>query len=119
MGQGHLQICQSKAHMRFLFVANSNICPICHRLQDIDIRNVHYLDLEFYNGPRSNVHLIMETPHATSERKINKMICAVQVKANLRKKLSNHFALWKTEMMLKRQEFKVISHGLVSLVSRI
>ena len=47
-----------------LFVGNSNFCPICHCLRDIDSQNVH--DLELQNGARSNVNMLLERPHATS-----------------------------------------------------
>ena len=33
-----------KGRMQLSFAGNSNVCPICHRLRDIDGRNVHDLD---------------------------------------------------------------------------
>ena len=47
----------------FVFVGNSNVCPICHRLWDIINRNVH--DLDLWDGPRSNVNMQVKRPYAT------------------------------------------------------
>ena len=38
---------------------------ICHRLQDINSRNLHDLDPDLYNGERSNVNMLIERPRAT------------------------------------------------------
>ena len=52
-----------KALCNFVFVGNTNVCPICHRLRDINSQNV--LDADLWNGPRSNVNMPIERPHAT------------------------------------------------------
>ena len=38
---------KGKISYDFLFVSNSNVCPICNRLQDINSRIIHDLDLDF------------------------------------------------------------------------
>ena len=44
-----------KATGDFLYIGTSNVCSICHSLRDIHDQNLHDLDLDLYNGPRSNV----------------------------------------------------------------
>ena len=46
----------------FIFDFNS-FWRNCHRLRDVYTRNV--LDLDLYNGPRSNVNMPIERAHAT------------------------------------------------------
>ena len=41
------------------------VCPICHRLRNIDGGNLRNLDLDLQNRPRSNVNMPMEKPDAT------------------------------------------------------
>ena len=64
--KGHGQIFKSgnrKYTFDFQFVGNSNVCPICHRLRDIDGGIVH--DLDLYYGQRLNVNMPMKRPYAT------------------------------------------------------
>ena len=49
----------------FIFVGTSNISPICQRLRHINSENVHALDPDLKNGPRSNVNMPIERPHGT------------------------------------------------------
>ena len=49
----------------FQFVGNSNVCPICHHLRDINSRKVHDLDYDLLISPRSNVNMLIERPHVT------------------------------------------------------
>ena len=53
-----------KALCNFPFVGNSNVCSICDHLRYINSQNVHDLDPDFWNGPRSNVNMPIERPHA-------------------------------------------------------
>ena len=43
---------------------SNNVCPICHRLQDIQNRKVHNLGLDLYILSRSSIKI--ERSHATS-----------------------------------------------------
>ena len=56
-----------KAVCNCLIVGNSSVCPICRRLRDINCRNVHGLEPDLLNGPRSNINMPVERPHATSD----------------------------------------------------
>ena len=42
-----------KAACYFLFIGNINVCLIFQRLRDIDNKNMHDIDLDLQNGPRS------------------------------------------------------------------
>ena len=58
-------VCQTKAMHDLLFDGNSNVSPIFHHFQDIHCGNVRGLDLDLYNGPRSNVITPMKSPYMT------------------------------------------------------
>ena len=45
----------------FLYDCNSNIGNINHHLRDVRNKNVHDLDLDFRNGPRSNANISIES----------------------------------------------------------
>ena len=49
----------------FLFVDNSDVCPVYNHFSDIHSRNVHYFDGDLYNGSRSKVNMPIENPFAT------------------------------------------------------
>ena len=49
----------------FRFVDNSSVCHICHHLRDIHSRDVHDLDVDLSNGPRSNLTMQMGRPYAS------------------------------------------------------
>ena len=49
----------------FLFDSNSNVCPACRHLRDIRSWNMHDLDCDLYNGPRSNVIMPIESKFST------------------------------------------------------
>ena len=59
-----------------LFVVISNVCHICHSLQDILSRNWHDLDLDLLNGPMTTVNMQIARPHATSFVG-NKNVCRI------------------------------------------
>ena len=46
--------------------SNSNVCHISHHFQDIHTENMHFLDFDVYNRPRSNVNARIENPYLTS-----------------------------------------------------
>ena len=56
---------RTKLTRNFLFFANNNVYHICHRLRDIDSRNMHDLDFDLFSRPRSNVNMSMEMLHVT------------------------------------------------------
>ena len=63
--QGRMCTCQSKPMHDLPFDGKSNNLPISHHFQDIYCGNVHDLDLDLYNGPRSNVNMLNESPCMT------------------------------------------------------
>ena len=65
MGSMSYKYANRKAMCNFLFVGNTDVCHICHRLRDINGRNVHNHDLNVWNWPRSNVNMLVWMPHAT------------------------------------------------------
>ena len=48
-----------------IFNGDSNVCHICDHYRDICSRTAHGIDLDIYNGTRSNVNRKMERPYAT------------------------------------------------------
>ena len=65
MGKVNCGYFNGKAVCDFIFVGNSNVCPICHRLWDINSGNVYELNADIWNGLRSNTNKPIERPHAT------------------------------------------------------
>ena len=60
-GQGKYN--KQKPIYDLLFDGNSNFLRISQHFQDIHWRNVHDLDLDLWNGPRSNVVTSIESPY--------------------------------------------------------
>ena len=44
----------------------TNVCHIDHHIRNIHSRNVHDIDLDIQNGPKLNINIPIESPHATS-----------------------------------------------------
>ena len=69
-----------KTLCEFQFVG---IIKICHRLRDINSRNVHDLDIDLHNVPRSNVNMPIERPHAIfSDGNVNVCLICHRLRVN-------------------------------------
>ena len=55
------------------FMANSNICPICHCLRYIRSGSVQVLDIYLYKEPWSSVNMTIERSYVTSYELANEI----------------------------------------------